>query len=63
MDEHNGTGNGRVRFGDAPGNSLDAAILPDVLREWHQRDPEGMGAIVMKVMMGVPPRARRKART
>lgn len=52
-----------VVFGDAPGNALTLATVEQVLRMWHQRDPEGMGAYVGEAICGAKPRAgsRRRA--
>ncbi len=54
----------RVAFGDAPGNSLPLPTVEAVLRLWHERAPEVMGAFVAEAMFGVPPKppARRTAR-
>ena len=47
----------RVIFGDAPGNSLTLAVVEQVLRLWHSRDPETMGAYVGEAICGAVPRA------
>lgn len=52
-----------IVFGDAPGNALTLATVENVLRLWHQRDPEGMGAYVGEAICGAKPRtsSRRRA--
>jgi hypothetical protein len=48
-----------IVFGDAPGNRLSVAVVEDVLRMWHQDDPEGMGVYVARAITGARPRATR----
>ena len=45
-----------IMFGDAPGNKLSLPVVESVLRLWHQRDPENMGAYVAEAITGAKPR-------
>ncbi len=57
--EHNGqvAEKALIVFGDAPGNALSLTVVEHVLRMWHKRDPEGMGAYVAEAITGARPRA------
>lgn len=52
-----------IVFGDAPGNALSLPTAEQVLRLWHQREPEVMGAYVGEAICGARPRtgSRRRA--
>jgi hypothetical protein len=45
-----------IMFGDAPGNKLSLPVVEAMLRMWHQRDPEHMGAYVAEAIVGAKPR-------
>lgn len=46
-----------IVFGDAPGNRLSLAVVEQMLRMWHDREPEVMGAYVAEAITGTRPRA------
>ncbi len=45
-----------IVFGDAPGNALSLPVVEQMLRMWHQREPEVMGAYVAEAITGSKPR-------
>jgi hypothetical protein len=45
-----------IVFGDAPGNRLSLAVVETMLRMWHQREPEAMGAYIAEAITGSKPR-------
>jgi hypothetical protein len=51
-----------IVFGDAAGNRLSLPVVESVLRMWHQRDPEGMGAYVAEAITGAKPRTGSRRR-
>jgi hypothetical protein len=52
----------RVTFGDAPGNSLTLPVVELMLRMWHEREPEVMGAYIAEAITGAKPRTRAQRR-